>query len=270
MSAVAMTAMACVFNCQTARRYLLTCRHASSPRVSSGHRARRLFLALGACPVRAKSSSCSPKGACGTPGEKPRPRRPHLLDTGSPACISAHGQWFSPSKDRTGPPAKFFAGVPHATVLSACYSQRRHALGALTECLVSPHCWVLGPPTPTAGHRPFTTLRRRASTGLATARKARSRDGSVASRSAPAMRPARLFVEAGRPINNPRKMVCQPAQEKNLIICFLRNRKKSCSGRAQSVCWSGKSPARHHHSKNPPAAPSPAPRAFCCPYARQP
>src|SRR5215207_11097447 len=51
------------------------------------------------------------------------------------------------------------ASVPHTAVLSACNSQRRHALGALTECLVSPHCWVLGPPTPSAGHRPFTTLR---------------------------------------------------------------------------------------------------------------
>ena len=30
--------------------------------------------------------------------------------------------------------------------------------GALTECWASPHCWVLGPPTSSAGHRPFTTL----------------------------------------------------------------------------------------------------------------
>ena len=52
-----------------------------------------------------------------------------------------------------------YACVPHATVLSACNSQRRHVLGALTECLVSPHCWVLGPPTSSAGHRPFITLR---------------------------------------------------------------------------------------------------------------
>ena len=57
---------------------------------------------------------------------------------------------------------EFFASVPHATVLSACNSQRRHVLGALTECLVSPHCWVLGPPTSFAGRRPFTTSRLRA------------------------------------------------------------------------------------------------------------
>ena len=50
------------------------------------------------------------------------------------------------------------ACVPHATVLSACNSQRHHALGALTECLATPHCWVLGPPTSSAGRRPFTTL----------------------------------------------------------------------------------------------------------------
>jgi hypothetical protein len=33
--------------------------------------------------------------------------------------------------------------------------------GALTECLASPHCWVLGPPTSSAGRYPFTTLRGR-------------------------------------------------------------------------------------------------------------
>ena len=54
---------------------------------------------------------------------------------------------------------EFFASVPHAAVLSAYNSPRHHVLGALTECLVSPHCWVLGPPTPSAGRRPFTTLR---------------------------------------------------------------------------------------------------------------
>ncbi len=58
---------------------------------------------------------------------------------------------------RTGPRKQVFACVPHAMVLSACNSQRRHAPGALTECLASPHCWVLGPPTPSAGRRPFTT-----------------------------------------------------------------------------------------------------------------
>jgi hypothetical protein len=52
------------------------------------------------------------------------------------------------------------ACVPHATVLSACNSQRRHAPGALTECLASPHCWVLGPPTSPADHHPFTTSRK--------------------------------------------------------------------------------------------------------------
>ena len=97
---------------------------------------------------------------------------------------------------RTGPRKQVFACVPHATVLSACNSQRRHALGALTECLASPHCWVLGPPTPSAGRRPFTTLRR--APPARPARKAHRRDGSVASRSAPATRPARLLTGAGR------------------------------------------------------------------------
>jgi hypothetical protein len=97
---------------------------------------------------------------------------------------------------RTGPRKQVFACVPHAAVLSARNSQRRHALGALTECLASPHCWVLGPPTSSASHRPFTTLRR--APPARSARKAHKRDGSVASRSAPATRPAPRLVGAGR------------------------------------------------------------------------
>ncbi len=92
--------------------------------------------------------------------------------------------------------------VPHAAVLSACNSQRRHAPGALTECLASPHCWVLGPPTSSAGRRPFTTSR-----GLphrrAAARKARKRDGSVASRSAPVTIPTRPLPVQDALINIP-------------------------------------------------------------------
>ena len=98
---------------------------------------------------------------------------------------------------RTGPRKQVFACVPHTAVLSACNSQRRRAPGALTECLASPHCWVLGPPTPSAGRRPFTTLQT-AHHRHAPARKAHRRDGSVASRSAPATRPARLLTGAGR------------------------------------------------------------------------
>jgi hypothetical protein len=81
------------------------------------------------------------------------------------------------------------ACVPHATVLSACDSQRHHAPGALTECLASPHCWVLGPPTSSADRRSFLDL-----AGLLqpanSHQKARSRDGAVASRATPATKPA--------------------------------------------------------------------------------
>ena len=112
-----------------------------------------------------------------------------------------------------------YACVPHATVLPACNSQRHHALGALTECLAPPHCWVLGPPIPSADRCPFTTLRQRTSRHAVT-RKARRRDGSVASRSAPVMLPARLFAGAGRPINIPGRRASSSAFRKNrIMIC---------------------------------------------------
>ena len=42
------------------------------------------------------------------------------------------------------------ACIPHTTILSACYSQQR--LGwRFDQVRASPHCWVLGPPTPHAG-----------------------------------------------------------------------------------------------------------------------
>ena len=74
--------------------------------------------------------------------------------------------------------------------------------GALTECWASPHCWVLGPPTSSAGRGPFTTLRVAHLTARP-ARKAHRRDGSVASRSAPVMLPARLFAGEGWTMNIP-------------------------------------------------------------------
>jgi hypothetical protein len=94
-------------------------------------------------------SSSPPKGRAERQGVSPRPRR-HVGEHMAP-CAEAHGKQSSLGRSA-------YACVPHATVLSACNSQRRHALGALTECLASPHCWVLGPPTSSAGHRPFTTL----------------------------------------------------------------------------------------------------------------
>jgi hypothetical protein len=69
----------------------------------------------------------------------------------------------------------------------------------LDGMLGSPHCWVLGPPTSCAGHRPFTGLHGARHLGHAAARKARTRDGAVASRSTPTMRPARFLTGAGRP-----------------------------------------------------------------------
>ncbi len=126
-----------------------SCRRASSPRGSSGLRACRSFFPF------------PPKGACGTTGRKAAPAasvcgniRTSRLPFGLAGGGSAHRRR---TMRRTGPRKQVFACVPHAMVLSACNSQRRHALGALTECLASPHCWVLRPPTPSAGHRPFTT-----------------------------------------------------------------------------------------------------------------
>ena len=72
-----------------------------------------------------------------------------LDGTGQPHALGkSTRQWLLVQGSR--PQKQENACVPHATVLSACNSQRRHALGVLTECLASPHCWVLGPPTPTA------------------------------------------------------------------------------------------------------------------------
>ena len=76
--------------------------------------------------------SSSPEGARGTTGRNPPLRRPHFC-CGQPAC-----RW--PRHTGDGPaqrskPVKLnraleagFACVPHATVLSACNSQRRHVL----------------------------------------------------------------------------------------------------------------------------------------------
>ena len=50
---------------------------------------------------------------------------------------------------------------------------------------------------------------------LSPARKARTRDGAVASRSAPVTIPARLFVEAGWPTNSPRNKACQAPKDNN-------------------------------------------------------
>ncbi len=144
--------------------------------------------------------SVSPKGRAERLGGEPRPRRPHVVSMRTSRLPFGWRAVVRPIVEERcaepGPRKQVFACVPHTAVLSACNSQRRHALGALTECLASPHCWVLGPPTPSAGRRPFTTLRR--APPARPARKAHRRDGSVASRSAPATRPARLLTGAGR------------------------------------------------------------------------
>ena len=86
---------------------------------------------------------------------KPAPAAP-ALDAGSPHAVG-HGTQAVVQPQRSKPVElnraleAGFACVPHATVLSACNSQRPHVLGALTECLVPPHCWVLGPPTTPTG-----------------------------------------------------------------------------------------------------------------------
>ena len=164
-------------------------------------------------------------------------------------CAEAHGKQSSLGRSA-------YACVPHATVLSACNSQRHHALGALTECLASPHCWVLGPPTSSAGHRPFTTSRLRASRRAAT-RKARRRDGSVASRSAPVTMPARLLAGAGWPINIPGRAASQAHQEQIQTFVFWKSEmtspQASCAedlpGDASSwsaMAWLSRQTTNHH------------------------
>src|SRR5688572_32190385 len=97
--------------------------------------------------------------------------------------------------------------------------------------LASPHCWVLGPPTPRAGCRPFTTSQGRASTGDLFARKACTRDGSVASRSVPATRPARLLAGAGRAAVNPKRILRSIVLGKQSGCCcqfLVIRRRASC------------------------------------------
>ena len=108
-------------------------------------------------------------------------------------CCRVHGNGLGRSA---------YACVPHATVLSGCYSQRRHALGALTECLYRHIAGSLGRP-PRLRVIVLSLLCSQRTSRRAIARKAHRRDGSVASRSAPVMLPARLFAGARRPINNP-------------------------------------------------------------------
>ncbi len=125
----------------------------------------------------------SPEGACGTQGVSPRPRR-HVGDHVASCAFQAHDTvscWNSTRRtaasDAVHTPAfRMRRSYRLATPSGAT------PLGALTECWASPHCWVLGPPTSSAGRGPFTTLRPRTSR-RAVARKARKRDGSVASRS---------------------------------------------------------------------------------------
>ena len=110
-------------------------------------------------------SSVEPPRRAERPGVSPRPRRHVFVTHGGHMLFRARGSvclWNSTRHwlRKAQPPRKQEnACVPHATILSACNSQRRHALGALTECLASPHCWVLGPPTSTTGHHPITTSR---------------------------------------------------------------------------------------------------------------
>ncbi len=196
------------FNCQTARTP--SHRRASSPRVYSGPRACRSFWSyLVLIPL---------KGACGTQGVSPRPRR-HVGDHVASCAFQAHDTVYCWNSTRQ-------TAASDAVHTPAFRTRRFYRLatpsgatplGALTECWASPHCWVLGPPTPSAGHRPFTTLQKARFIGApsgalqrrAIARKAHRRDGSVASRSAPVMLPARLFAGAGRSINIPKNRTGQ-------------------------------------------------------------
>ena len=81
--------------------------------------------------------------------------------------------------------------------------------GALTECWASPHCWVLGPPTPSAGHRPFTTSQPARFNGAPSHERPTDATGPSHPAPAPVMLPARLFVGAGQPINIPRNRTGQ-------------------------------------------------------------
>jgi hypothetical protein len=117
-----------------------TTSRASSPRVSSGPRVRRSFLLL-----------ISSEEACGTAGRFAAPAAPCVLAHGA-TCLF-QGTWLRVPLESTRqgcfgqPPRKQEnACVPHATVLSACNSQRGHVLGLLTECLARHIAGSLGRP----------------------------------------------------------------------------------------------------------------------------
>ena len=156
-------------------------------------------------------------------------------------------------------------------------------LGAFTECLHRRIAGSLGRPPRVQVVVLSLPRKGRASTGDLLARKACTRDGSVASRSVPATRPARLLAGAGRAAVNPKRIPRSIVLGKQSGCCcqFLVIRRRGamrakspgnartcelCSPVIHScraaACWSGKPIARIHHPKNPPAAATGA-AGFC-------
>jgi hypothetical protein len=194
------------------------------PPMSSGLRAESRHASLPLFFVRpetSRSSLCpsSPKGRAEHMSVSPRPRR-HVGFTWRP--VPKHRS-AACSCERCGE-AACYGSRPRKQKTPAFRTQRSCRLATpsgstslrLDQILGSPDCWVLGPPTPYTGHRPFISQHGARHTARRLARKARTRDGAVASRSAPAMRPAPfqlerdgwLIVLAGKAGKQPQKSMC--------------------------------------------------------------
>ncbi len=160
----------------------------------------------------------SPEGARGTQGVSPRPRR-HVGDHVASCAFQAHDTVSCWNSTRQ-------TAASDAVHTPAFRTRRFYRLatpsgattpGALTECWASPHCWVLGPPTPSAGHRPFTTLQKARFNGAPSHERPTDATGPSHPAPAPVMLPARLFVGAGQPINI-------PGRRTNQELFLLENR----------------------------------------------
>ena len=142
----------------------------------------------------------SPEGACGTQGVSPRPRRhvgehmaPHAFRHMAPCAFGrAHGKGCV----KQPPRRQANACVPHATVLSACYSQRPHVLGALTECLHRHIAGSLGRP-PRLRVIVLSLLCVSAPHGTPPHERPANATGPSHPAPAPMMKPAHLFGRSG-------------------------------------------------------------------------
>jgi hypothetical protein len=104
-----------------------------------------------------------PKGRAERQGVSPRPRR-HVGEHVASCAFRAHDS-VCRSTRRVAVYTATASDAAHTPAFRTRWFYRlatpsgTTSPGALTECWASPHCWVLGPPTSSAGHRPFTTSR---------------------------------------------------------------------------------------------------------------